>query len=430
MPLSTIALENYRCFSRRQTIQIRPLTILLGRNNAGKSAVARFPLLAATGVIGASTAPLELDESGVFANSFVELIHGRRPHGSIGVGLGFDVAGFGPVAFDATIQNVSEARLQLVSSLQLTADDVTFSLDWTQAEPHAGVNKYRSRAGTSNTTVEFRGLLPSAVTSGMVDGNEDDHWRFAAAVDNARQDFDALRYLGPFRAEPKRYYRLPPRVPDEVGRLGENAPAMLAADQIHGGGELLAKVNEFLASVATGQWQIGVESAGFEDLHSIVLSSLADPERTEINLADTGTGIAQALPLLVQRAKDILSPPQHPTLEIIEQPELHLHPSAHADLADLYVGGLAESHSRFMIETHSETFVLRVRRRVAEGLDPDLIGLYFVDNDGAAARIDRIHLDPLGNVDYWPEGVFTEDYDETRALVNAQLASHGRADPN
>lgn len=142
-----------------------------------------------------------------------------------------------------------------------------------------------------------------------------------------------------------------------------------------------------------------------------------------VNLADTGTGVAQALPILVQRAMDDHQPPKRPALEIIEQPELHLRPAAHAALADLYIDGLQQRSSRFLVETHSETFVLRIRRRVAEGrLDPADVGLYFVDHDGRAAHIRRIELDELGNVDDWPVGIFTEDYDEARALAAAQTA--------
>ena len=44
--LRSITVENYRGFKRKTTLQLRPLTILLGRNSSGKSSLTRvIPLL-------------------------------------------------------------------------------------------------------------------------------------------------------------------------------------------------------------------------------------------------------------------------------------------------------------------------------------------------------------------------------------------------
>ncbi|WP_344480097.1 hypothetical protein [Nonomuraea monospora] len=34
----------------------------------------------------------------------------------------------------------------------------------------------------------------------------------------------------------------------------------------------------------------------------------------------------------------------------------------------------------------------------------------------------RINIDDLGNLDYWPNGVFSEDFEETKKLAEAQFA--------
>ncbi|OQY48068.1 MAG: hypothetical protein B6247_25630 [Candidatus Parabeggiatoa sp. nov. 2] len=47
MKLTALSFENYKAFSKRESIEVRPLTILIGRNNAGKSAISRLPLLIA-----------------------------------------------------------------------------------------------------------------------------------------------------------------------------------------------------------------------------------------------------------------------------------------------------------------------------------------------------------------------------------------------
>ncbi|GAA0377234.1 hypothetical protein Acor_30650 [Acrocarpospora corrugata] len=67
---------------------------------------------------------------------------------------------------------------------------------------------------------------------------------------------------------------------------------------------------------------------------------------------------------------------------------------------------------RFLVETHSETFLLRLRRRIAEGsVAAADVAVYFVENEGGSASARRIEIDSMGNLDYWPRGVFAEDFE-------------------
>jgi hypothetical protein len=234
-----------------------------------------------------------------------------------------------------------------------------------------------------------------------------------------RGNFPTVRYFGPFREQPQRRYLLPARMPKELGSTGLNAAGILASDTAGRQGELMRQVNTGLAELLPG-WKLDLLSRG--EVWSLVLRSATGTDFA-VNLADAGTGVAQALPIFVQRAIDVVNPPDRPVLEIIEQPELHLHPAAHADLADLYLAAVDATPVRFLIETHSETFLLRLRLRIAEGkVDPDTVAVYFVEQTDGSAQARRINIDADGNLDYWPAGVFSEDYAETRALARAQWA--------
>jgi len=46
--------------------------------------------------------------------------------------------------------------------------------------------------------------------------------------------------------------------------------------------------------------------------------------------------------------------------------------------------------------------------------------VYFVEQASGSARARRINIDSDGNLDYWPSGIFSEDYEETQALARAQ----------
>ncbi|HEX5496811.1 MAG TPA: DUF3696 domain-containing protein [Mycobacteriales bacterium] len=423
MALIRMALAGYRCFAERQDIELRPVTVVLGRNNSGKSALVRAPLVCDTGIRTNSPAPLDLDVLGEgILESFTDLVYANRPHGSVEIGLEFDGVPT-PTSLTVRVQHIEEYQTQVVSALRMRTGDLVTTADWEPGDPPEAI-RYTVRSGEQaigGLRLAFRGLLPSGVPTvptlpgGAAPGPP--VTRLLAAARAVRDNYPAVRYLGPFRERAARRYRLPARMPTDVGTGGERVASILADDAARRQGRLAREVNRGLADNLPG-WQVGAVERG--GMYSVILTS-RDNQGLRVNLADAGTGVAQALPIFVQRALDGLDPPRGPVLEIVEQPELHLHPAAHGALADLYLCATRQTGVRFVLETHSETLLLRLRRRIAEGLDPDTVAIYFVEHGDGAARARRIEIDRDGDLDYWPTGVFTEDYEETQALAVAQL---------
>ena len=143
-----------------------------------------------------------------------------------------------------------------------------------------------------------------------------------------------------------------------------------------------------------------------------------------VNLRDVGAGAGQVLPIIIQA---IAAEPG--TVIACEQPELHLTSRAQADLADLFVEtakrafaapqnpqtdrreGVAISH---IIETHSEHLILRLQRRIREGLlPPGYLKVLYIIRDKGVSHCHDLRLDSAGDfVDRWPEGFFEERFDE------------------
>jgi predicted ATPase len=72
---------------------------------------------------------------------------------------------------------------------------------------------------------------------------------------------------------------------------------------------------------------------------------------------------------------------------------------------------------RLLVECHSDVLLLRLRRRVAEGLDPNRIGVLYVDQaDDGASTLREIKLNTRGVPDWWPSGVFEEAPQEYLAM--------------
>ena len=153
-----------------------------------------------------------------------------------------------------------------------------------------------------------------------------------------------------------------------------------------------------------------------DELGESVRSLLASEAGLTLNVANMGEGISQLLPIVVSA----LSLRRQETL-LIEQPELHLHPAAQANLGDLFAESLASKPGgQFLIETHSKHLLLRLRRHVASGvLDHDDVIVLYIDKADSKSRITVMRLDELGSFSQWPTGFFAEGYNESKELARA-----------
>jgi predicted ATPase len=114
----------------------------------------------------------------------------------------------------------------------------------------------------------------------------------------------------------------------------------------------------------------------------------------------------------------------HDQLIAIEQPEIHLHPALQAELADVFIdSALDERRNRFVLETHSEHFILRIMRRMrdtvrdrrgsAPPVTPADVAVIFISPTSTGSVVQELCLNPDGTFsDPWPGGFFEEGFDE------------------
>ncbi|MCB9139699.1 MAG: AAA family ATPase [Caldilineaceae bacterium] len=245
--------------------------------------------------------------------------------------------------------------------------------------------------------------------------------------------FVAFSYLGPVRPEPQRYIRAIQRPAivsnpslEDVLRLWLDAKADVIL------GERLAQFNDWLEKAFGLHFYFRPV-----DRHNQVFEFIVkDSTGLESNLADVGFGISQLLPILIHAACG-----DEMNLLIIEQPELHLHPSGQADLADMLIKASCDNAMKFFIETHSEHLLLRIRRRIAEntaGISDDVnlncclsdesIAVYFVYLDKNRQSICKsVKIDSFGKMSGVSEfrGFFSDDLRELAYLNKAILSTKG-----
>ena len=127
------------------------------------------------------------------------------------------------------------------------------------------------------------------------------------------------------------------------------------------------------------------------------------------NLIDVGYGVSQALPVVTELFHD-----ESPSMLLLQQPEVHLHPSAQAALGSLFCD-VASSGRQLIVETHSDYILDRVRLDVRDRkteLRVEDVSILFFERGNLDVKIHPVKIDEMGNV-YGPPDYRQFFVDET-----------------
>lgn len=428
MRLSSLRFTDYKAFPGEQHLDLKPLTLVFGKNSAGKSAVVRLPILLLESLRGGPTTPplLDLNARGLeFGHTIADLVHNRHLDTIMKFEMDFEDGPVSRLAYRIMPESGKfGAPRQRLLSFNLYGGTSNLTIEHERSSEEFTLTLGDKKAiGVLN----FEGLIPGlGSVFALLESERGRLGKVEPGLNVVFQLFSALRrlpeitYLGPFRVQPQRWYTFPSTPPRNLGERGERAPDLLALSR-EGDGQLLQETRQWFKTalgwdldIAIGSTPTGATS------YSVEMWNLQAPEGRG-NIADTGSGMSQILPLVVAGAMN-LAPTEIPKerLLVCEQPELHLHPAAHGAVADLLIKSAQEQGTRLLVETHSEMLLLRIRRRIAEGLSPDLVAIYWVDDSGPeGSQLMRLNIEADGYIEDWPEGVFREDADEARALARA-----------
>jgi hypothetical protein len=423
-------------------VEVKPITLVFGHNSSGKSA-----LLSVLPMLQQTMADPNMETPFVFASE-----------------TGVDLGAYDEVAYrhQVSLQNPIWLNLELPLSAELPTDHRSLhgrgfaqilkvlgtETKSIQVETAVSYNKKQRQLAVTDFVVKAHGMtvlrvfrrttaanqpwhyepesleqlevrvfwqhfLPRvAWTSRVRDREKDIQFFYELTMSITQATVETLRHLvhiGPLRDFPRRAYRLTGESPKDVGQRGENWLNILMRARSRE--QLTEKVNEWLERLG---YTLRIDWGKQGYVHPM----LKDRRGLEISLKDTGFGISQILPVLIQ---GFSSDPG--TILILEQPEIHLHPRAQAELGDMLVA-IARRGVRMLVETHSEHLLLRLQRRIAESnfsdspncLKPNEIAVYFIEHLEDQSRVHRVSVNSTGAFVKPPQGLnsfFSDDYSET-----------------
>ncbi len=242
-----------------------------------------------------------------------------------------------------------------------------------------------------------------------------------------------IRYLGPLRHQPQRFYQFDDTGGIDIGVSGEFTVQVLALEaqnktSFTGIENDATDLVKFTApqmttlQAATNYWlaHMGLPPVApdflRQSLYGLKVGQLG------VALPDVGFGVSQVLPVIVEALRASSG-----DTVILEQPEIHLHPAVQGALADFLLCRTKDG-VRFIVETHSEYLVKRLCRRIAEGsLEgvQEMFNIIFVEPSATGnAKCTKVALNEYGEIVNWPPGFFDqqEDLFWTNATLKRRLA--------
>lgn len=364
--LKEIKIQNYKPYRQEASLEIRPITVLIGRNSSGKS-------------------------------SLCKLID------AIGVALQDDAAGFLPLQTEHNrladmYDDLFYQRITNDMSLEMAFGDKLIRVSFLMQDGVFCPNSYTVKNGEAVSTKAFSSKDES-LNAGFIGLYYPD----ACEVVGIRHEDVKFNvdYIGPIRCRAKRRIeRAGVKRGNYVGEDGSNAYEMLLRSLLSDG-ELLKSVSNWFKENMDGQkLSISEQAPG-----SGIFSLYVDRNGAHVNIADVGEGFAQVLPVIVQ------SFVRNSDITIIEQPSLHLNSAAHALVACRLAESSTSLGKKYLIETHSDTFLTGIRKMVVERkLRRDDVVIYCVNHDGESATLEKIEIDDNFEYTSWPEGMFEDDY--------------------
>lgn len=384
---TALLVSRYRAFAGDETLPLRPLTLLYGRNNSGKSALSR-----ALAIIGASLAedatsalvvPPEILRNGTFSDLAWQ---GDAGDYSFDLGLRWDEGELREVRY--TLDGGSP-RPTYVKELRLRGEGN--KVLWEGLAPPGRL--MRPQSGHRGGDLRLVGLIPR-------DSEVPALQALAARMEALR---GRVQWVDGIRARPERDVRRTGTAPTQLTSNGSNAAQFLVERP-----DLVDAARRFYADLKPARDLEVKEVLALS--HQITLNPKTRPS-FRIDLIDTGEGMAQVLPVLV--AATLAAGEGSGNLLAVEEPESHLHPDAQSALARFLCSIAARSEPpTLVIETHSRVFLLAVQLAVAEGrLAPDRVALAWVDQDEAGrSSITPVELSSSGHPRAgWPIAALGED---------------------
>ena len=415
--ITHIRMKNFKSWEDSGKVNLAPLTGFFGTNSSGKSSLLQMLLLLKQ-TVGTDKVLFFGDENSlVNLGDFREVIHNHESDATLGLEFGCKTQD--PFTIEIPVRDSSNFPVN--HSLDIDSFIFEAAILWREEELIVQEGCYRFKNGDEEHTLEgdhSKKIYGETYWSGSI---MSPIIQFSSAFEKL---FLHVYYLGPTRVHPQRHYHWERTHPKEIDLWGNKAVDALLSARVtqlttaHNGKRIPIeeRISKWLQKMELAH-SFRLIPIGDLDDNNYEIRIQKTPNSAEVTLADMGYGVGDLFPLLVH----CCYVPEGSTL-ILEQPGIHLHPKAQADLADLFLEVIRERNLQILVESHSEHLLTRLQRRIAEKqIDQDDIALYFCRNIDGESTKERLEVTESGDIKNWPENFFGDVMGDMFAMTDAQV---------
>ena len=431
--ITHIRMKNFKSWEDSGEVELAPLTGFFGTNSSGKSSLLQMLLLLKQ-TVGTDEILFFGDENSlVNLGSFREVIHGHNSEATLGLEFGCKLQN------SLTIETLQMVDKYSYGYAPLDIDNFTF--DTTICEGLSIENFFYTVGPEAIHKVKWEGarlyygdLQGNSINVKNCYGEPKNRWNeflspLSAAFENLFRD---VYYLGPTRVHPQRFYHWEKTHPKEIDLWGNKAVDALLSARVrqlttaHNGKKVSIeeRISKWLQKMELAH-SFSLVPKGFLDDNNYEIRIRKTPNSAEVTLADLGHGVSDLFPLLVH----CCYVPEGSTL-ILEQPGIHLHPKAQANLADLFLEVITDRNLQILVESHSEHLLTRLQRRIAEKqIGQDDVALYFCRNIDGESNKELLEVTESGDIKNWPENFFGDVMGDMFAMTDKQVERMTEQEP-
>jgi energy-coupling factor transporter ATP-binding protein EcfA2 len=401
------------------SLDVKPLTVLIGLNSSGKSSVLQFlEVLKQSTLPGVKTSYLKTDGPLIDLGSFDDVVM-KDGDGTIAFHIEGKMKSLGR---EILVLAIPPSRLQYDYYCEIDKDGVRMS-SFGFGEGNFGLSGKFERGKSEQTET-------------LVQGN-----RIAFSTSDAiGQPFVMVQSAAPYHITSLIRDKIVQAIPCDLNMFflvpamrGVNSPRYpldsKASDDLIDASNLYSQAMKFSSTVVydstvmetkISKWIHGI--TGVSVKARTVPDKQASVEvskRFDVNVVNEGFGTNQLVHLFAQIAKA----PAH-SLIGVEEPETHLHPKAQSELAKSLINIAKEEKKNLILTTHSEHLLYRFLIEIAKGnLRREDFALYhFSLSEDGVTRCERLVPDEKGRLNKGIPDFFETELSEFRDLLETLRA--------
>lgn len=452
--LKKLRIQNFKGWQDTSEIRMAPISLFFGANSSGKSSIGQFLMMLKQTVESPDRKAVFYPgskNSAVQLGSYQEMVFHRNPKNKISFEYEWILPSstkfkdpnssrsysYNQVGFTAEVGLGNKDQHTLVvdkfqyelkeleaQSLSIGMERKTGSKSEYKVEAETfSLKRNKGRVWYPGAPVRFYGFPDEVVAYHQ---NAD----FVQELNLQHEKlFRSICYLGPLRTKAERLYSWTGMEPESVGYAGENTVAAILAARnrkISLGYRKTAKPFEQIIAMKLKEMSLIEEfkvNPISEQRQEYEVKVRTKGSKDWVDLPDVGFGISQVLPVLVQ----CFYAPAN-SIIIMEQPEIHLHPNAQSALADVMIDVInsrengKDRNIQLIIETHSEHFLRRLQRRIAEDVvSQEKVSAYFANVSRTPAKLEPLQIDIFGSIQNWPDNFFGDEMGDITGQAKAAM---------